>query len=72
MNCVNDARVVGNSEAASPSLVPHIDQDTIVHDRSWWRLEAARLGTDWPGVLASHAAVVVACRRRHDRDGGTA
>jgi hypothetical protein len=41
-------------------------------DRDWWRAEARRVGSDWSGVLALHAAVVAAWRRRHDRDYGGA
>jgi hypothetical protein len=25
------------------------------HDRDWWRLEARRIGSDWPAVLALSA-----------------
>jgi len=38
------------------------------HDRAWWRLEARRVGSDWPAVLALHAAVVAAWRARQDKD----
>ena len=41
-------------------------------DRDWWRAEALRVGSDWPSVLASHAAVVAAWRRRHDANYGGA
>jgi hypothetical protein len=71
MDLINDAPVLGNSQAASPSLVP-IDPDALVHDRPWWRLAAVRLCSDWPGVLALHAAAVAAWRRRHDPDYGGA
>ena len=37
----------------------------VHHDRAWWRLEARRVGSDWPDVLALHAAVIAAWRRRH-------
>jgi hypothetical protein len=40
------------------------------HDRNWWRVEARRVGSDWGGVLAVHAKVVAAWRRRHDPDYG--
>jgi hypothetical protein len=36
----------------------------VIHDRAWWAVEAARLGTDWPGVLRSIEATVEICRRR--------
>jgi hypothetical protein len=39
------------------------------HDRAWWRVEARRVGSDWPAVLALHAAVVAAWRARHDYGG---
>jgi hypothetical protein len=41
------------------------------HDRAWWRLEARRVGSDWPAVLALHAEVVAAWRARHDPDGAS-
>jgi hypothetical protein len=41
-------------------------------DRTYWRREAARLGSNWPSVLALHAAVVAAWRTRHDPDYGGA
>jgi hypothetical protein len=40
--------------------------DNTPHPRSWWQREARRVGSDWPGVLALHAAVVAAWRARHD------
>jgi hypothetical protein len=36
------------------------------HDRNWWRSEARRLGSDWAGILALHAAVVTAWWKRHE------
>ncbi len=33
----------------------------IGHDRAWWEKEAARLGTDWPGVIDSaHILLAIA------------
>jgi hypothetical protein len=40
----------------------------LFRDRAWWRAEAHRVGTDWAGIIALHAAVVAAWRRRHDAD----
>jgi hypothetical protein len=37
-------------------------------DRAWWRREAARAGSDWVGILATHAKAIAAWRRRHDPD----
>ena len=34
-------------------------------DHGWWRGEARRVGSDWTRLLALHAAVVAAWRRRH-------
>jgi len=39
------------------------------HDRAWWRIEARRVGSDWPAVLVLHAEVVTAWRARHDAGG---
>jgi hypothetical protein len=38
------------------------------HDRAWWRAEARRLGSDWPGIEQLHWEVVAALRARHGRD----
>jgi hypothetical protein len=51
-------------------LVEHVSQVTPVvggvgndraygdvHDRAWWHIEAARVGSDWGGVLAFQADV---------------
>jgi hypothetical protein len=35
-----------------------------VHDRAWWRDEAARCGTDWAGVMAGVATALEICQRR--------
>jgi hypothetical protein len=40
--------------------------DNAPRARSWWQREARRVGSDWPVVLALHAAVVAAWRARHD------
>ena len=40
------------------------------HDRNWWRTEGRRVGSNWPGILALHAEVVAAWRRRRDPDYG--
>src|SRR5262249_1110256 len=36
------------------------------HDREWWRVEAHRVGSDWPSILNTHAAAVRAWRILHD------
>jgi len=51
---------------------PNAAMAAAFHDRNWWRAEARRAGSDWPGVLAPHAAIVAAWRRRHDPDYGDA
>jgi hypothetical protein len=38
------------------------------HDRTWWRIEARRLGSDWPGISRLHAEVVTTWRARFDPD----
>ena len=53
---------------------PSIPRETVAtvaarHDRDWWRLEAHCSGSDWPAVLALHAAVIAAWRTRHDPGG---
>ena len=50
-----------------PSLHRASDLD---HDRAWWRAEARRVGSDWPGILALHSSVVATWRARHDPDYG--
>ena len=42
------------------------------HDRAWWRAEARRLGSNWPGIMRLHLEVVAAWRARHDPDYGRA
>jgi hypothetical protein len=34
--------------------------------RAWWRIEARRLGSDWPGILRLQAEAVFSWRARHD------
>jgi hypothetical protein len=41
-------------------------------DRAWWRVEARRLGSDWPGILRLQADAVDAWRARHDPEFGRA
>ena len=36
------------------------------HDREWWRVEARRMGSDWPSILNTYAAAVRAWRILHD------
>jgi hypothetical protein len=51
---------------ANDPLNPSFRAD-VHHDRAWWLLEARRVGSsDWPAVLALHAAAVGAWRARHD------
>jgi hypothetical protein len=53
------------SMATADNRVSH--QDTFVHhDRAWWRIEARRLGSDWPGILRLQAEAVFGWRARHD------
>jgi hypothetical protein len=40
----------------------------VLRDRAYWRREAARVGSDWAGVLATHAEAVTAWRTRYDPD----
>ena len=35
-----------------------VDITPPVRDRDWWRAEAARVGSDWNGIIAGHVAVV--------------
>jgi hypothetical protein len=51
---------------------PDAATNATVHDREWWRAKARCAGSDWPGVLALHAAVVALWRRQHDPDYGGA
>jgi len=44
--------------------------DAPNRDRAWWRAEARRVGSDWPGILALHSSVVATWRARHDPDYG--
>jgi len=44
---------------------PSAATDAAHHDRAWWRAEARRVGSDWPGVLALHVEVVNTWQRRH-------
>jgi hypothetical protein len=30
----------------------------VGHGREWWELEAARLGSDWPGVIALRTKII--------------
>ena len=55
-NKVNDSRVF-------PNLPDHVH-----HDRAWWRIEARRLGTHWPGILRLQAEIIATWRSRHDPD----
>jgi hypothetical protein len=34
-------------------------------DRVWWAVETARVGSDWPGVLALHSEVIESWRARN-------
>jgi hypothetical protein len=52
---------IGNSRTQQDSATVNASLD-----RNWWRAEARRIGSDWPNVLALHAAVVAALRKRHD------
>jgi hypothetical protein len=38
------------------------------HDRAWWRHEARRHDSDWPGILRLQAEVVSGWRAHHDSD----
>jgi hypothetical protein len=47
------------------TLVPIIPDDGVpasisgpTHDREWWAKEAARVGSDWAGILATHFAAL--------------
>jgi hypothetical protein len=59
-----------------PIVNKHVDdtaralgtRSDIHHDRNWWRAEARRLGSDWPGILAVQAEVIARWRARHDPD----
>jgi hypothetical protein len=41
---------------------------TAHHDREWWRVEARRVGSDWPSILNTYAAAVRSWRILHDVD----
>jgi hypothetical protein len=51
---------------------PNAATAAAFHEREWWRAEARRVGSDWPGILALHATMVAAWRRQHDPDYGEA
>jgi len=57
------AELYGSTEATG-----HNRRASPARDRAWWRGEARRGGSDWPGVLALHVEVVNTWRRRHDPD----
>jgi hypothetical protein len=56
-----DLRVAGNTAPSQGH-----------HDRAWWRAEARRLNSDWPGILRLQAEVVAGWRARNDPETGTA
>jgi hypothetical protein len=46
------AKFPTHEAALRAALAPAAIAD-IGHDRAWWAKEAARVGSDWPGVVAS-------------------
>jgi len=54
---LSDLRLTGNTESG-----------LVHHDRAWWRVEARRLGSDWPAILRLQVEVVAGWRARHDPD----
>jgi hypothetical protein len=54
------------------SQFQEVNSPNANHDRAWWRIEARRLGSNWPGILRLQAEVVATWRSRHDPDHGRA
>jgi hypothetical protein len=65
----NSGRAGGHNRKRNSTVPNTAPTAAAHHDRAWWRLEARRVGTDWDGILALHAAVVAAWRARHDAGG---
>jgi hypothetical protein len=53
--------IVADNRDSHPDTLAH-------HDRAWWRIEARRCGSHWPGILRLQAEVLAAWRARHDCD----
>jgi hypothetical protein len=55
-------------KARAGVFVSHCQLELQHHDRAWWRVEARRLGSDWPEILRLQAEVVATWRARHDAE----
>jgi hypothetical protein len=55
MSSIQDCALERNTNPSTDSLRAKLD---IGHSREWWAAEAARGGTDWPGVVASALAML--------------
>jgi hypothetical protein len=50
-------RLVGTIKWSSSTFGETAATAVAHHDRDWWRIETRRVGSDWSGLLALHAAV---------------
>lgn len=53
-------RLVG-ANSFSPSTACTTSATDVLRDRDWWLGEVRRIGSDWPGILRLHFAVLVCC-----------
>lgn len=61
-------RLVGAIDTSPSTSGKTAATTTAHHDREWWRLEARRVGSDWPSILKTYAVAVRGWRILHDVD----
>jgi hypothetical protein len=63
-----DPQVIGAIDTSPSTSGETAATTTAHHDREWWRVEARRVGSDWPSILNTYAAAVRSWRILHDVD----